>query len=47
MRAEAVLDRNKRNDGHDDGGYPMIDMGGGQSHDNMPPYLVLNFCKKK
>ena len=28
-------------------GYRMIEMGGGQPHNNMPPYLVLNFCKKK
>ena len=28
-------------------GYSMIEMGGGQPHNNMPPYLVVNFCKKK
>ena len=28
-------------------GVSMVAMGGGQPHNNMPPYLVVNFCEKK
>jgi microcystin-dependent protein len=23
---------------------PVVNVGGGQAHDNMQPYLALNFC---
>lgn len=28
-------------------GFELVDEGKGQPHNNMPPYLVLNFCRKK
>lgn len=28
-------------------GLEMFAMGGGQPHNNMPPYLVVNFCEKR
>ena len=28
-------------------GFPMVAEGGGQPHNNMPPYLVVNFCEKR
>lgn len=28
-------------------GLPMVPIGEGKPHENMPPYLVVNFCQKK
>ena len=28
-------------------GFPIEMVGGNKAHNNMPPYLVLQFCKKK
>lgn len=28
-------------------GLPMVAMGKNKPHENMPPYLVVNFCKKR
>ena len=43
---ETTIDRDGHREFNQRHGVRMQPRGGGQPHENMPPYFVVNFCKK-